>query len=178
MRLKKSEIIKIGNWEPYKYEWKINRNLISPDDNINLYYGNLISSLTNNSKFKCEQTEDGGLSNFLEFICYEKKSRGDGIQVLILFINLCAPIATFGQTTASVWNKVIGYSYPKTEELGIIRNNKLSEIANELSEILKENSIALYDHNELNIDLIEGLEIKENLIEGKKMFNYLFQMID
>ena len=68
--LTEQEINKIFSWLPYRDSWTVDRNQI--DDNIEGYYGSLIKELTNNDLFETYYSQDGGLSNYLDFICYPK----------------------------------------------------------------------------------------------------------
>jgi hypothetical protein len=94
------ELMRIGDWNLYRKDWQVNRNLFSKRDGVEEYYGRLIDQLFNNEIFKCEFTQKGGMSNYLEFVCYYKQ--GLNIDAIILFVNLCAPIWAYGQIKFSI----------------------------------------------------------------------------
>jgi hypothetical protein len=62
------ELKKVISWQPYKQDWFVDRN--QSDDNVYIYYRRFILEITKNEIFDTKFTEDGGLSNYLEFICY------------------------------------------------------------------------------------------------------------
>ena len=178
MILTKEQIENIGNWEPFDIDWSISRNLSSEYDNINERYGEILKHLLDNTLFSCTQTQDGGLSNYLEFVCCKKGAKGNNLPAMILLLNLCAPIATYGESNISNIHGGIGLNYPSADKLGYVNTQELYLIEEEIQNILRTNHIMILDCNDLDKDIPYGLTIKENLIEGNRLFNYLFQWID
>lgn len=172
------EIWNIGNWKPYRPEWIVDRNLPSEKDGIQERYGRLINSFEASELFETIQYQDGGMSNYLEFICFKRGSYGDNIEAIDVYINLCAPIGTFGQINFFRDNDSYGFNQPESNQLGQINSRNLKPIENEIIRLFLENEVTLIEPAFLNSDLEPTLEIKENLLEGEKMFNYLFQWID
>jgi hypothetical protein len=91
------EINKIFSWQPYRDDWAIDRN--QKNDNISSYYGNLINYLTKNSSFDTYYSEDGGLGNYLDFICYPKGYITYEGNAILVCISLCAPKPLLNKNT-------------------------------------------------------------------------------
>jgi hypothetical protein len=172
------EIEKIGKWEPYRHDWPINRNLPFAVDGQEQRYGQLIDSFGKSKTFESIQYQDGGMSNFIEFICFPKNSDGLDIEAIDVFVNLCAPIATFGQVSFFRQRDSYGLTHPAAHELGNVKSDNLKYLEDEVRKILRDNDVTILPTEFLDKDLLPGLVIKENLIEGQKLFNYLFQWTD
>lgn len=172
------EIEKIGRWEPYRSDWPVNRNLSCDEDGQEERYGRLIDSFRSSEKFESIQCQNGGMSNFIEFICFPKDSYGLNLEAIDVFINLCAPIATYGQVEFFRQKNSYGLTHPQAKDLGQIRSENLKDIEREIKRILSEDDVEILHTHFLNKDLLPGLVIQENLLEGQKLFNYLFQWTD
>jgi hypothetical protein len=172
------EIEKIGKWEPYRPDWPVDRNLPFDEDGQRERYGRLIDSFHNSEKFESIQDQDGGMSNYIEFICFPKNSHGLDLEAIVVFINLCAPIATYGQVKFFRQESSHGLSHPQASDLGRVDSEKLAEIEKGIKTILSENDVEILSNHFLDQDLLPGLVIHENLLEGQKLFNYLFQWTD
>lgn len=136
------ELDKIFSWQPYRDEWKVDRNM--KENNILSEYGYLINSMTKNPLFNTYFTQDGGLGNYLEFICYPKggiKYRGNAI---IVCVSLCAPISAYGQTTLNTQSDSISvgglFSPDKTCEIADIT---LIDIETEIKKIIDRQNLSL-----------------------------------
>ena len=127
--LTEQEVHNIFSWRPYRDSWTVDRD----EDNINIYYGDLISSLTQNSLFETYYSEDGGLGNYLEFMCYPNGSETYEGNAIIVCISLCAPIAAYGQTTIIKWpDGAFGWGpLFSPDNLGDITDNSLKTIETE-----------------------------------------------
>lgn len=172
------EIEKIGKWKPYRPEWPINIGLPFGEGKQLERYERLIHSFTKNEKFETIQYQDGGMSNFIEFICFLPKSQGLNHEAIDVFINLCAPIATYGQVEFFRQRDSHGLNHPEAKDLGQINTENLNDIEEEVKRILSANDVAILPTQFLDQELLPGLVIEENLLEGQKLFNYLFQWTD
>jgi hypothetical protein len=172
------EIEKIGKWKPYRPEWPVDRNLPFDEDGQRERYGRLIDSFTKSEKFETIQYQDGRMSNFIEFICFRPKVQGLNLEAIDVFVNLCAPIATYGQVNFFRRKDSHGLSHPDAKDLGQVKSRDLKDIEKEVKEILSDNDVAILPTNFLDQDLSPGLVIEKNLLEGQKLFNYLFQWTD
>jgi len=178
--LTEEEVAKIFSWLPYRDSWTVNRNQI--DDNIKVYYGDLISKLTQNLIFDTYYSEDGGLGNYLEFMCYPKghdNYRGNAITVCI---SLCAPIAAYGQTTISKTHDTIGWgNLFSANKIGDITDPSLSDIQNEIECILLQHKLSLLEKEfasrQLPDEVIESLRY-ENHNDGEQYLQGIFQKTD
>lgn len=178
--LTEQEVNKIFSWLPYRDSWVVDRNQVN--DNIQSYYGNLINSLNENSLFDTYYTEDGGLGNYLEFICYPKGHdlyQGNAITVCV---SLCAPIAAYGQTTLNKGVDFIGWgSLFSADKIGDIPDNSLRLIENEVKSVLLQNNLSLLDKEfasrQLPDELIEYMQ-NENHNDGNQYLHGIFQKTD
>jgi hypothetical protein len=174
-----NEIKRIGEWKPYRDVWDFGKELSTQDEEeVERHYEKVTDCFLQDSKFECIQNQDGGMSNYLSFLCYPRQSHGLHIDNVIVFISLFAPIATYGQGSMHILEKSHGWTDPSVSELGMIRNDSLKEIEKEVQKILLTNGIEILGSESLNRELTSGLTITENLHLGDKMFNYLFQWID
>lgn len=174
------EINKVFSWLPYRDSWTINRN--ERNDNINTYYGTLIKKLTQNILFDTYYSEDGGLGNYLEFICYPKgHSTYDGNGVLVC-VSLCAPIAAYGQTTLSKGIDFIGWGgLFSANNIYDITDKSLTNIENEIKSILFEQNLSLLDKEFASRQLPDKLAqalTNENHNEGNQYLQGIFQKTD
>ncbi|MCF1716844.1 hypothetical protein L0U88_19535 [Flavihumibacter sp. RY-1] len=133
--LTEKEVNKIFSWLPYRDSWTVDRNQI--DDNIKGYYGDLISKLTQNLLFDTYYSEDGGLGNYLEFMCYPKGRDTYQGNAIIVCISLCAPVAAYGQTTFSkTLNTVVWGGLFIADKIGDITDTSLKIIEKEINSLL------------------------------------------
>lgn len=58
------ELNRIFSWLPYRKDWPVDRN--QRKDNIEGYFGGLISKFTDNIHFETYYSQDGGMTNYLE----------------------------------------------------------------------------------------------------------------
>ena len=176
--LSEIEYDKIFSWLPYQDTWPIDRNNV--DDNINNHYGSLISELVDNSIFSTEQTQDGGMSNYLEFICYPKGFEFYSGPAIMLCISLCAPVASYGEvefTKAHNYSGLSGFIDP--ESVGIVTLPMLIPVQRNIVEILKKHEIGVID-SQLACKPLTGAKIAsmENLNFGTQYLHGLFQWMD
>ena len=172
------EIEKIGKWKPYRPDWPVDINLPFGEDGQQERYGRLIHSFTKNEKFASIQYQDGGMSNFIEFICFKHGAHGLNLEAIDVSINLCAPVATYGQVSFFRQKDNHGLTHPEAKDLEQIKSDDLKDIEKEIRRILADNEVSILLTQFLDQNLLPGLVIEENLLEGQKMFNYLFQWTD
>ncbi len=170
------EIEKIGKWKPYRPDWPVDRNLPFDEGGQQERYGRLIDSFTKNEKFDSIQYQDGGMSNFIEFICFKQGAHGLNLEGIDVFINLCAPVATYGQVSFFRQKDSHGLTHHEAKDLGQVNSDNLKDIEKEIRRILADNEVNILPNQFLDQDLLPGLVIEENLLEGQKMFNYLFRV--
>lgn len=178
--LTEQEVSKIFSWQPYRDSWTVDRNQIN--DNINAYYGDLISKLTQNPFFDTYYSEDGGLGNYLEFMCYPKGHDTYQGNAITVCISLCAPIAAYGQTTFSKTHDTVGWGgLFSADKIGDITDTSLAAIKKEISFILLQHNISLLEKEfaskKLPDDVIEVLK-GENHNDGIQYLQGIFQKTD
>jgi hypothetical protein len=178
--LTEQEVNKIFSWLPYRESWTVDRNQI--DDNINGYYGDLISRLTQNLLFDTYYSEDGGLGNYLEFICYPKGHDTYQGNAIIVCISLCAPFAAYGQTTFSKMLDSIGSGgLFSADKIGDISDDSLTNIEKEVKTLLYKHNLTLLDKEfaskQLPDEVIKALRY-ENHNDGIKYLHGIFQKTD
>jgi hypothetical protein len=178
--LSEQEVNKIFSWLPYREGWPIDRN--ENDDNINSYYGILIESLTQNKSFDTHYSEDGGLGNYLEFICYPGKDKIYEGNAVLVCVSLCAPIAAYGQTTLSKGIDFIGWGRIfSPDKVGIISDSSLTEIEKEVKNILLKQKLILLDKDFASRPLPDEVAVTllyENHNGGNQFLHGIFQKID
>ena len=177
--LTEQEVNKIFSWQPYRDNWIVDRNQI---ENINAYYGDLITKLTQNALFDTYYSEDGGLGNYLEFMCYPKGYETYQGNAITVCISLCAPIAAYGQTTFSKMNNSIGWgSLFSADKIGDITDTSLTNIEKELKALLLQHNLKLLEKEfaskQLPDDVIEALK-HENHNDGIQYLQGIFQKTD
>lgn len=175
--LTEQEVNKIFSWLPYRDSWTVDRNQIA--DNINSYYGDLISKLTQNSLFDTYFSEDGGLGNYLEFMCYPKGHDTYQGNAIIVCISLCAPIAAYGQTTISKTSDSIGWGgLFSADKIGDITDTSLTSIEKEIESLLFQHNLTLLDKEfaskQLPEEIIDALKY-ENHNDGTQYLQGIFQ---
>jgi hypothetical protein len=178
--LTEQEVNKIFSWLPYRDSWTVDRNQI--DDNINAYYGDIISKLTQNPLFDAYYSEDGGLGNYLEFVCYPKGHVTYQSNAIIVCISLCAPIAAYGQTTFSKMHDSIGWGgLFSADKIGDITDTSLTNIENEIKALILQHNLTLLDKEfaskQLPNEVIEAMR-NENHNDGNQYLQGIFQKND
>ena len=141
--LTEREIEKIFSWLPYREDWPVNRN--EKVDNIEAYFGKLIVAFLNNTNFNCIQMETGGMSNYIDFMCYRKGDKNYKGQGILVMVNLCAPISAFGITQINVSEKAWGNNGITPKKIGVINAPELGLIEKCITNILSENNIEIID---------------------------------
>ncbi len=178
--LTEQEVSKIFSWQPYRDSWTVDRNQI--DDNIKGYYGDLISKLTQNLLFDTYFSEDGGLGNYLEFMCYPKGHDTYQGNAITVCISLCAPIAAYGQTTFSKMRDSIGWGgLFSADKIGDISDASLANIEKEVKALLLKHNLTMLDKKfaskKLPDEVIEVMKGK-NHNEGIQYLQGIFQKTD
>ncbi len=177
--LTEQEVNKIFSWLPYKDSWTVDRNQV--DDNIESYFGDLITELTKNDLFETYYTQDGGLSNYLEFICYPFGHDTYDDNAILVCVSLCSPIAAYGQTTFTKTINSYSWGFIKPDQVSSISDDKLITIQNEITNILEKYKLDLIDKEFasriLPNEVVENMKY-ENHNEGNQYLHGLFQMTD
>ncbi len=177
--LTEQEVNKIFSWLPYRDSWTVDRNQI--DDNIEGYYGSLITELTNNDLFETYYSQDGGLSNYLEFICYPNGHKTYDDNSILVCVSLCSPIAAYGQTRFTKTIDSWAWGFIEPEEVGLINDEKLLDIKNKITNILGKYKLDLVDKDfacrPLPEEIVEKLK-GENHNLGNRYLHGLFQVTD
>lgn len=174
------EVNKIFSWLPYRDSWTVDRNRI--EDNINVFYGDIINKLTQNVLFDTYYSEDGGLANYLEFICYPAGHETYQGNAVLVCISLCAPIAAYGQTSFSKKPDSIGWGgLFSADKIGDITDTSLTNIADQIKSILLQDNLSLLDKDfasrQLPNEIIEALKY-ENHNDGSQYLQGIFQKTD
>lgn len=173
------EANKVFSWLPYRDDWAVDRNQVN--DNIKSYYGSLINEFTKNNFFETYYSQDGGLSNYLEFICYPAGHDTYEGNAILVCVSLCSPIAAYGQThfikTTNSW----GWHFIEPETIGHINDYTLTASTNEIIGILKKHKLKLLDKEFacklLPNEVVEALKY-ENHNEGNQYLHGIFQVTD
>ena len=178
--LTKEELLKIISWQPYRKDWPVDRNL--KEDRIEEYFGDLKAFFETNTSFESTVVQDGGLSNYLEFICYPRNKGFGKIDAITLCVSLCAPIAAYGQVGIYIDEKSFGYDFIKAENVGIIETEELSMIEQLFVPILKKRGIQILDAKEASQKISPDIYNNENcslsLHEGDQLIYAIFQFMD
>jgi hypothetical protein len=173
--LTERELNKIFSWLPYRNDWPINPS--EKENNLENYYGSLIYRFTNHGSFNVYESQDGSMSNFLEFICYPRQDLYNG-NAIIVYISLCAPVACYGQTQFFRNEKYSGHNFLKPESVGIVNDEQLKLIEEEIIDILKDNDLELISKEFANRSLPQEIVDKmknTNLNFGDRYLHGLFQ---
>lgn len=174
------ELLKIISWQPYRNDWPVDRNL--KEDRIEEYFGDLKVFLEKNTSFECKITQDGGLTNYLEFICYPRNKGFGKMEAIMLCVSLCAPIAAYGRVDIHKGEKSFGWGFIKAEEVGIIEPGELKMIEQLFLPILKKKGIQILDANEASQKISRDIYKNENnsisLHEGDQLIHAIFQFMD
>lgn len=172
------ELNKIFSWLPYRSDWPVNKTRDA--DNVEVYFGDLISSFRNNENFNVYEPQDGGNSNFLEFICFPKEELYNG-NAIAVYISLCAPLACYGQTQFFRNEKFSGHNFLKADMVGVVADDQLKDIEDEIIDILNQNELKLISQEFANRPLPQDVVDKmknNNLNFGDRYLNGLFQWMD
>ena len=153
--LTEQEFQNIFSWLPYRQEWPVDRNRF--DNNIQDYYGILISALLNNLYFETYESQDGGMSNYLEFICYPKSGPLYDGNAIMICISLCAPIATYGQVRITKAADSFGWNFLEVGSIQNISDPQLKEIEKEVRNILLTHNLKLIEREYAVIPLPKEL---------------------
>jgi hypothetical protein len=178
--LTQEELDRIFAWNPYRDDWPVNRNV--HDDNIGSHYGELIHSLTHNNFFESYYSEDGGMANYLEFVCFPLERNYESGYAILVCISLCSPYAAYGQTTFHKTNNFFGWGgmFP-AEDIGVITDPRLVKIEQEIRLILARQGLFLIDSDLACRPLPEEIALQlesENHNEGRQYLHGIFQKSD
>jgi len=176
--LTKEELNKISMWLPYRPDWPIVDRDIGDTES---YYGNMITSLTINALFDTYYSQDGGMTNYLEFICYPKGNEDYDGNAIMVCVSCCAPIAAYGQTTFFKKVNSCGYNFIDSSMIGVVDDAQLKTIENEILKILSAADLTLIDKEFASKLLPEEIadNIKlENLNQGNQYLHCIFQYND
>lgn len=176
------ELNNIFLWQPYRKDWPVDINQFDQND-IESYFGELIKSLTLNTSFSSCYSESGGLSNYLEFICYPIGYKTYEGNAIIVFVSLCAPIVVYGQINVA-FHSSDSYSRGAlftADETCLISDPSLLEIEKSIKIILAKQKLTLLDSDFAGRELPEVIIKKllhENHNEGQQYLHGIFQKGD
>jgi hypothetical protein len=178
--LTEQEVSNIFSWLPYREDWPVDRN--QENDGIREYYGKLIDALKQHRQFETFYSEDGGMGNYLEFICYPQGRTLYSGNAIIVCISLCAPIAAYGQTTFHKKEGSVGWGgLFQPEKIGLLSDSTLHEIDIEIAQLLKANNLQILNKEFVSrllpAEVANGLEY-ENHNKGNQYLHGLFQKND
>jgi hypothetical protein len=168
-----SELDNVLNWLPYRADWKVDRN--SNDDFTNSYIKKLIGDFSENPYFKLLVTHDGGMSNYLEFVCYPAIQDIYAGDAIIVLISLCAPMATYGQIDISIEPKYTGHNDFQAEQAGVVTSFELIEIELEVKRLLRHSNILILDREYLIKPLPKGIITSNDFLLGDQCLHGIFQ---
>lgn len=172
-----NELENIAKWQPYRADWPVDRNLT--DDNILKHYGQFIKDMNNDPAFECTQTQDGQMTNYLEFICYPKSSSTDVQECIMVCVSLCAPVAAYGQTSFEKSDKSLSFSFLEAETVGKISSQALKPIEAKILSLLKRQNCEVLDKDFASKKLPEAITEKlDSLNFGNQVLHALFQWND
>ena len=178
--LTEQELNNIFSWRPYREDWVVDRN--KKHDNINSHYGDLIINFTENTSFDTYYSEDGGLGNYLEFVCYPTVQNHYTGNAILVCVSLCSPYATYGQIAVYKDNNSFGlgqlFSPDKAYEISDL---KLKVIESIIKNILSDNKLCMLDNEflsrQLPTEVADNLKF-ENHNEGTQYLQGIFQKTD
>jgi hypothetical protein len=179
MMLTEQELNKIFSWLPYRPDWPEHDN--RKIDNVIAYYTDLIKNFTENKLFETYCSQDGGMTNYLEFICYPIGLREYDGPAIMVCVSLYAPVAAYGQTTFHKTNNSKGYKFITVDSVGLVVATQLKTIENEIVNILKKKSLILIDKDFASKVLPDEVAVNlehQNLNYGNQYLNGLFQWQD
>lgn len=178
--LTQQELHNIFLWQPYRDSWAVNRNVI--DDGIEHYYGELIRQIRHNKLFSSYYSQDGSMSNYLEFICYPPKKIWYEGNALMLCMSLCAPLAAYGQISFACSPFSCGRGDLFTpESINTITDPSLHEIEMEIRRCVEQYHLTLLDKEFATRLLAPELQEKllyENLNGANQNLHAIFQWQD
>lgn len=164
---------------PFRQDWPVAPN--QEEDDISNYYRELINDLTKNKSFDTYHPRNGGLGNYLEFICYPRgHNEYDGNAILVC-VSLCAPIAGYGQIRFHKTLQSWSWGLFSPEIAGLILDKQLTRLEAEISTILKRSNLALIDQEFASRPLPEAIVESmqgENHNFGNQFLHGLFQKAD
>jgi hypothetical protein len=176
--LTEDELSKVFSWQPYRSDWPVDRN---NQDGIEAHYGALMTDIKNTTVFEAIQTQDGGMGNCLEFICWPKGKREYNGPAVAIYISLCAPIAAYGSMTLYKDKKSLGWGFIDAAKVGVITVPELTVIEKEIISILSKHKLGLMDKEfasrPLSNEVADELE-SENLHFGHQYLHGIFQWTD
>lgn len=178
--LTEQEVNRIFAWRPYRDDWPVDRN--QTDDNIGSYYGGLIDSLTTNSQFDTFYSEDGGLGNYLEFMCYPKGHEEYEGNAILVCISLCSPFAVYGQIKVLKTTDSFGWGHMFSPDKGYqVTDSTLVDIEQTVKDILLNHKLEFLDteflSRQLPSEVVNDLKY-ENHNEGTQYLHGIFQKTD
>ncbi|MBX7244757.1 MAG: hypothetical protein K1X53_04620 [Candidatus Sumerlaeaceae bacterium] len=181
MPLTDQELLRICDWEPYRADWPVNRNSI--DDNIRARYGGLISALHDSSLLRVHQTQDGGMSNYLEFWCRPTNvPDGEAVAEILLCVCLCAPVAAYCESPQVTIPDMSGTGFLDEDSLNQTRSPSLREAEAFIRQVLVEAEVELLDKSELLKLLPAGIVLNFSLMVANPkqglVYEGLFQFSD
>ncbi len=178
--LSDDELKKIISWQPYRSDWPVDRN--SKEDKIEEYFGDVMKFFKTNTSFTTKITEDGGMSNYLEFICYPNDINDGKIDAIMICLSLCAPIAIYGQISGYKEKDTFGWSFIKSENINLVESEDLKSIEQLLIPELLNKGIKLIETKEARENIPAEIYNNENgsfsLHEGNQLFHAIFQVMD
>ncbi len=178
--LTEEELKRIVSWNPYRKDWPVDRNF--RDDKIEEYFGDLMRFFEKNSSFECYVSEDGGISNYLEFILYPNNKGVGKAEAIMLCISLCAPIAAYGVIGIYKEEKSFGWGSMKAETVGVIESEELKSIEQIFLPLVKRKGIEILNAEEASTEISSDIYNNENcsisLREGNQLIHALFQLMD
>jgi hypothetical protein len=137
--------------------------------------------LTKNDSFDTYYAEDGGLGNYLEFICYPREYNEYNGNAILVCVSVCSPIAGYGQVRFHKTPQFCSWGLFSPESTGLISDTQLIEMESEINNILKSNNLNLIDKEFacrfLPETIVESLE-GENHNIGNQYLHGLFQKTD
>ena len=141
--LTEQELNKIFSWLPYRDTWIIDKRGKAVYQSGKEVYQDLIYDFTNNQHFETLYSQDGGMSNYLEFFCYPINHKVGRINAIIVCVSLCAPIAAYGQTTVYSRDsrRFFGYDFLEAENVGVVIDTQLLPIQDQISAILIKHNV-------------------------------------
>ncbi len=177
--LTEQELNRIFSWLPYRTDWPEHNN--HKIDNVIVYYTELIKNFTENKLFDTYYSQDGGMTNYLEFICYPIGSTEYDGPAIMVCVSLCAPIAVYGQTTFQKTINSQGYNFITIDSVGLVTDTQLRKLEKEIVNILKKKSLTLIDKDFACKPLPEEVAVNladQNLNFGNQYLHGLFQWQD
>lgn len=173
----REELVNIISWLPYRPDWPIDRN--REDDGIKAHYGALLQEIKSIAGSQAKIIQDGGISNYIEIICFPKDQDLLKTPAFLVCISLCAPVAAYGEIAVTDGVEFFAWEPLECMSVGKVTTPTLKTIEKDVLAILQRHSIQLLSKDFACLKM--DAELQDKMISsfsGKSLFDGIFQWED